>query len=154
MIAVEAEAAALVLVTMTSVNVMVLGEGGIHATMIEGEGLEAEALVGEVDVAEVLGRVEGEMQGKAVLREGQKLSSGIGKERMLNLVEIIMMNGPMKIKAMVNIMMNGPMKIIRNHLSKEMENMTTEAQEDFSVCFISLFDYSCLLYCVAFLSFC
>lgn len=124
MTAVEAEAVVLAIVTMRSV--MVLGEGVITATMIEVEGLEAEVLVEGVDEAEVLGEGETGVQSeKAVLREGQKLSSGIRKERMLNLVEIIIVK-PRMVAMVSNRMKDGPMTTICIHQSKEMEIMTSK----------------------------
>lgn len=63
----------------------------ITATMIGAGGLEAEALAKE-DVVEVPGKGEiGAQLGKAVLREGQRLSNGTGKgNRRKSLTRMVM----------------------------------------------------------------
>lgn len=127
MTAVEAEAVVLAIVAMRSA--MALGEGVVIAvTMIEAEDLVAEAQVVEgVAEAEVLGGGEtGARSEKAVRREGPKSNSGIRKGRILNLLEITIINLRMVTMAS-NIMMGVrvPMTTISVHRSKEMEIMTS-----------------------------
>lgn len=123
MITVEAEASVLVVVTMKSV--VVLGEEVITATRLEVGGLEAEVLVVGTDGAEVLEEGEaGVLLGRAVLREGQKLSCGIRKERRQNRLEIIKL---MILARVSNKMMASSMTTIYIHFSKGTEIMKSEA---------------------------
>lgn len=148
MTAVEAEAVVpvIVVVAMRSVMLLPLGEGGvITATMIGAEDLEAEVQVEGVAEAEVLGEGEtgaqSEKSEKAVSREGPKLSSGTRKERVLTLVEIMIIN-LMMVTMALNISMSVPMTTISIHQSKEMEITTSKSYAVILVCLLSLSNYS------------
>lgn len=149
MTAVEAEAVVLAIVAMRSV--MALGEGVVIAvTMIEAGDLEAEAQVEGVAEAEVLGEGEtGAQLEKAVPREGPKLNSGIRKERIPNLLKIIIMK-PRMVTMSWNVTMSDhvPITTISNHQSKEMEIMTSKLYAvnlGLSSFFVSVFPFVWLM---------
>lgn len=129
-----AGAAVLVAVTMTSV--MVLAEGVMTAAMTGADGLEAEVQLGGADEAEVLGEGEtGVLSGRAVLREGQKLSNGTRKEKRLNLVRITMVKLMKLARVSKTVMISST--IIYGHQNKDMKIMTTDAGAFYLVCVLS-----------------
>lgn len=89
---VEAEVRVVIAISKSSAHreAVVLVEEEVEevviATMIEGEGLEAEVLDEGADTAEVLGEGEIEVQlGKEVRREEQRLNNGTGKRKRQDL---------------------------------------------------------------------
>ncbi|XP_073277113.1 uncharacterized protein [Primulina huaijiensis] len=103
---------------------MVLKEEVIIATMIEVEGLEGEVLVEGVDEAEALKEGETRVQyGKAVLREGLKLSNGTRKESRKNLSEMTIIT-LMVVVIDMSVMMRRATITICTHPSKEVKVMT------------------------------